>query len=280
MTQNKWSSHDGTSEVTIGDCVQAMRGMDAGSVDVVFADPPYFLSGDGSTCSGGERVAVDKGEWDRPKTLREMHAWNGEWLREARRLLSPHGTMWVCGTSHNIHSVGLAMRQLGMDLINEIIWQKSNPPPNLACRCITHSHETILWAKRSPTSDHHFDYKASRTYSGKQMLDVWRLGPPGKNETVHGKHPTQKPIEVVERCLRVSAKPGGTVLDPFQGSGTTAVVAAMLGLRYRGVELDESWLAVTERRIADVGRVDEPDDDFRSVAPKRVKRVKLAARSI
>jgi site-specific DNA-methyltransferase (adenine-specific) len=244
-------------------------------VDVIFADPPYFLSGSGSTCSGGKRASVVKGEWDRPKTLAEMHAWNGKWLAVARRLLAPNGTIWVSGTLHSIHSCGIAMQQLGMAMINEVIWQKTNPPPNLACRCITHSHETLLWAKRAESSKHHFDYAASRRYTGKQLLDVWKMGSPGKAELVHGKHPTQKPIALVARCLAISAPDGATVLDPFQGSGTTGVVVAgldSLAMRYVGIDSDPQWLSVTEARIVDeLGDRPAPDDISKLAPRSRVR---------
>lgn len=243
-------------EVTLlhGNSLDVMESLPAMSCSIIFADPPYFLSGDGTTCSGGERVAVSKGSWDVPRDIREMHAFNGRWLRLCRRLLKPGGTIWVCGTHHagSIHSIGVAMAQLQLEILNEVVWRKPNPPPSLACRSLTHAHETLLWARKRGAK-HHFNYKTAKAYAGKQMLDVWdAIGPPNKAERRHGRHPTQKPTALVSRCLAISSPHRGVVLDPFNGSGTTGVVCVGLAgsrLKYIGIDMNEEYLEITKQRI-------------------------------
>lgn len=248
-----WKTKCSRFELLCGDSIEVMRRMPAESVDLVFADPPYFLSGDGSTCRAGKRAKVRKGAWDEPASLSDMHAWNGRWLAAAKRLLRPHGAIWVSGTIHSIHSVALAMQQLRMHLVNEVVWEKPNPPPNLACRCITHSHETLVWASKSATSKHHFDYVYGKSLTGKQLKDVWRLSAPSKAERVHGDHPTQKPLALVGRCLHLTLPDGGTVLDPFVGSGTTGVAVAGMGPgragRFIGIDRDAKFLEIARLRI-------------------------------
>lgn len=229
-----------------------MASLPAQSVDVIFADPPYFLSNGGTTCQSGRRTRVDKGRWDRSQGVAENHQFNVDWLEACQRVLAPNGTIWVSGTLHVIYSVGFAMQQVGFKLLNDIIWEKPNPPPNLSCRYFTHSTETVLWAARDRKSKHHFEYAEMRQRNGnKQMKNVWRFCAPGKREKLQGKHPTQKPLELLERLLSASTEPGFRVLDPFNGSGTTGVAAAQLGLSYTGIELDSDYLDLSRRRLLD-----------------------------
>ena len=227
--------------------------MPAESVDVIFADPPYFLSNGGTTCSSGKRVSVNKGRWDESQGVEDNHEFNRTWLRACQRVLTPNGTIWVSGTSHVIYSVGYAMQQLGYKQLNEIVWEKPNPPPNLSCRYFTHATETVLWAARDRKSKHHFDYpEMRRRNDGKQMKTVWRMSAPPKREKQHGKHPTQKPMGLLDRLLVASCPTGGRVLDPFNGSGTTGVAAVTLGLRYIGIERETEYLELTRRRLEDL----------------------------
>lgn len=161
-----------------GDCLEVMDRLlekhPDGVFDLIFADPPYFLSNGGITCHGGKMVKVDKGDWDKSRGAEENHNFNTEWLKRCQALLKPNGTIWVSGTHHVIFSVGYAMQQLGMKLLNQVTWQKPNPPPNLACRYFTHSTETILWAAKNAKSKHTFNYAdMKRENGGKQMKDVW-----------------------------------------------------------------------------------------------------------
>jgi site-specific DNA-methyltransferase (adenine-specific) len=228
-----------------------------GSVDMIFADPPYFLSNGGMTCHSGKRVSVDKGQWDKSRGADLNHQFNLEWLKRCQKVLKPNGSMWVTGTQHVIFSVGFAMQQLGFKLLNTIAWEKPNPPPNLSCRYFTHSTETVVWAAKTASSKHVFHYKLMRQMNGgKQMKAVWKIAAPRASEKTFGKHPTQKPIALVERCILASTSHGHFVLDPFAGSGTTAVAALKLGRQFMGVDLDLSSVELASKRVAHASRMD------------------------
>lgn len=245
-----WSSPDERIRLFQGDSLTLLDQLPAESVDTIFADPPYFLSNGGMTCKNGKRTSVNKGKWDKSRGVEENHAFNKRWLAACKRLLRPNGTIWVSGTSHVIYSVGFAMQQLEFKQLNEIVWEKPNPPPNLSCRYFTHATESVLWAARDRKSKHHFSYKAMREENGgKQMKTVWRMTAPGKSEKQQGKHPTQKPLKLLDRLLRASCAEGSVVLDPFNGSGTTGIAAARLDHSYIGFDLDESYLELTKQRM-------------------------------
>ncbi|GAB4124848.1 MAG: site-specific DNA-methyltransferase [Fimbriimonadaceae bacterium] len=232
------------------DALECLSKLKAETFDMIFADPPYFLSGNGITCQNGQMVSVNKGKWDTARTAKQIHEFNHAWLAECRRVLTPNGTIWVSGTSHNIFSVGFAMQELGYKILNDIAWFKINPPPNLACRYFTHSTETIVWAKKDEKARHYFNYaEMKRDNHGKQMMSLWQILPPSKQEKRFGKHPTQKPEALLDRIIRASTEPGQLILDPFCGSGTTGVVAARLGRRFVGIDLDEGYLALAQKRI-------------------------------
>ncbi|MDO8682070.1 MAG: site-specific DNA-methyltransferase [Armatimonadota bacterium] len=223
--------------------------------DLVFADPPYFLSNGGITCHSGRMVSVNKGHWDEGRSFEEMHKFNLIWLRECQRVLKPNGTIFVSGTSHNIHSIGFAMQTLGFKILNDIAWHKVNPPPNLSCRYFVHATETIIWAKRDDKARHLFNYEEMKSIGdptkGKQMQSLWRITPPGKNEKRYGKHPTQKPEALLDRIIRAASNPGDCILDPFCGSGTTGVVAARLKRGFIGFELDQEFIDLSIKRLKD-----------------------------
>ena len=226
-----------------------------GRFDCIFADPPYFLSNGGITCHAGKMVKVDKGDWDKSRGPELNHEFNLEWLRRCQRVLKPNGTIWVSGTQHVIFSIGYAMQQLGFKILNDITWEKPNPPPNLSCRYFTHSTETILWAAKNEKSKHCFNYDLMRqTNGGKQMKSVWRMTAPGGDEKTHGKHPTQKPVTLVERCILASTNEGDFVLDPFLGGGTTAVAAVRNARRCVGIEADSDHIALSMKRVKAEGQ--------------------------
>jgi site-specific DNA-methyltransferase (adenine-specific) len=235
-----------------GDSLEMLREARGGRYDLIFADPPYFLSNDGITCQSGRMVSVNKGVWDKAETFEEIHTFNLAWLHECKRLLKPNGTIWITGTAHNIYSVGFALQTLGYKILNDIAWYKVNPPPNLSCRYFTHATETILWAKRSPKARHPFNYEEMKSENGgKQMQSLWHITPPNTKEKRYGKHPTQKPEALLDRIIRAASKPGDLVLDPFCGSGTTGVVCARLGRRFVGFDVEEGYLGVAAKRLED-----------------------------
>ena len=244
--------HDPKHQIRIyqTDCLEIMKALPADSVDLIFADPPYFLSNGGITCQNGRMVSVNKGAWDRSRGPDANHEFNRAWLAACQRVLKPNGTIWVSGTSHVIHSVGFAMQQLGFKLLNDISWVKPNPPPNLSCRYFTHATETLIWAAKNPKSKHRFHYQAMRQEAGgKQMQSVWRIYPPGREEKIFGKHPTQKPLALLDRILRASSDPGDLILDPFAGSGTTVIAALRLARSAIAVDGAMAFVALTLERV-------------------------------
>ena len=233
-----------------GDSLELMRRMPDESVDLIFADPPYFLSNGGVTCKGGRMVSVNKGGWDRSRGVEENHAFNKEWLAQCQRLLKPNASLWVTGTHHVIFSLGYAMQQLGFKVLNDISWFKVNPPPNLSCRYFTHATETIIWAARDHDTRHTFHYKLMKEMNeGKQMKSLWSIQAPRKREKQHGKHPTQKPLALLERIVLAASSPGELVLDPFCGSSTTGLAAVAAGRRYIGIDASQEYLELSQRRF-------------------------------
>ena len=251
-----WRSEDGRSYLYHGDSLDFLATLTDDSVDCIWTDPPYFLSNDGTTCIAGRRVKVNKGEWDRSRGLELDHQSNREWLAECYRVLKPEGTIWVTGTLHVYLSVGMAMLQEGFRILNDIIWEKPNPPPNLGRRCFTHASEIVLWATKAEKGSKHrytFNYDAMREENaGKQMKSVWRFPAAGKAEKVYGKHPTQKPVALIDRCLRASTNPGDLVVDPFAGSGATGVAALRLDRQFIGCEREAEFVELTSRRLTAV----------------------------
>jgi site-specific DNA-methyltransferase (adenine-specific) len=245
--------------IFLGDCLDILAKLTADSIDLIFADPPYFLSNNGITCHAGRMVSVNKGDWDKlpgpelgPARARydKVHEFNLSWLAACQRVLKPNGSIWVSGTSHVIHSVGFAMQQLEFKLLNNISWVKPNPPPNLSCRYFTHATETIIWAAKNKKSRHTFHYQHMKELAGgKQMKSVWTIPPPESWEKKFGKHPTQKPVALLERILLASSNEGDTVLDPFLGSGTAAIAALRLSREVVGVDFDQASIHLTLVRL-------------------------------
>ena len=232
-----------------GDSFEELSKIEENSIDMVFADPPYFLSNDGITCHAGKMVSVNKGKWDKVDSFEEKHEFNRKWISLCKRVLKPNGTIWISGTYHNIYSVGAALEQEGFKIINNITWQKTNPPPNLACRCFTHSTETIIWAKKVGAK-HYFDYALMKEENGgKQMKDVWSGALTPKKEKEFGKHPTQKPEYLLEKIIKASTQEGDIVLDPFCGSSTTGVVAKKLNRSYIGIDSNAEYIELSRRRL-------------------------------
>jgi site-specific DNA-methyltransferase (adenine-specific) len=235
-----------------GDCLQILPQFLHDSIDMIFADPPYFLSNGGITCHAGRMVSVNKGKWDISHGVEENHKFNLAWLSECQKVLTKNGVIWVSGTAHVIFSVGFAMQQLGFKILNDITWFKPNASPNLSCRYFTHSTETVIWAAKSKKSKHTFNYELMKQISnGKQMRNLWEISPPQPKEKIHGKHPTQKPLKLLERILLASTNEGDVVLDPFNGSGSTGTAALGLGRKYIGIEMSQQYLDLTIKRLED-----------------------------
>ena len=235
------------------DCFKRLKKVEPKSIDMIFADPPYFLSSGGVSCHSGKQVSVNKGEWDTTISIDEKIKFNRKWIKLCRKVLKDDGTIWISGTFHNIYVIGMALELEGFSIINNITWQKPNPAPNLACRCFTNSTETILWARKQLTSKkkgkHTFNYSLMKEINGgKQMKDVWTIPLVTKNEKKFGKHPTQKPIILLERIILASTNEGDLVLDPFNGSGTTGIACVKLKRRYIGIEKDEGYCELTNLR--------------------------------
>jgi len=233
-------------------CFNILPNIPENSIDMIFADPPYFLSNGGITCHAGKMVSVNKGKWDISQGKEQDYLFTLRWLRECQRILTPNGTIWVSGTSHIIYTVGYAMQDLGYKILNDIAWFKVNPPPNLSCRYFTHSTEIVLWAAKNKHSRHYFNYSLMKKLNNdKQMLSLWSIKPPGPEEKKYGKHPTQKPLQLLDRIILASTRPQDIVLDPFSGSGTTGIAALKEGRQFIGIELEETYLRLSIKRFKD-----------------------------
>lgn len=243
-----------------GDSIEVLGKIKAKSIDMIFADPPYFLSSGGITCQSGKMTSVDKAEWDKQLSLKEKHNFNKRWIRKCKRVLKDTGTIFISGTYHNIYSIGMALEENGFVIMNNITWKKTNPPPNLACRYFTHSTETILWAKKTKKAKHVFNYKLMKEMNdNKQMKDFWDIpndvytsSSISRSEKKHGEFPTQKPLALLERLILAGTNEGDTVLDPFNGSGTSGIASLKFGRKYIGIDSNNEYLDLTIRRVEDV----------------------------
>lgn len=244
-------THNGEVKFLQGDALEILPSIEEGSLDVIWTDPPYLLSNGGTTCVAGKRTSVNKGKWDASNGLESDLEFHTAWVQECARVLRKGGTIWVSGTVHVYPLIALAMLKANLTILNDIVWEKTNPPPNLGCRCFTHASEIILWASKG--KGHTFNYETMKEINGgKQMRSVWRMAAASQREKAYGKHPTQKPVALVERCLIASSSPGDIVLDPFAGSGTTAVAASRLGLRSLNIEQDPEYLDLAYKRLTTV----------------------------
>lgn len=250
MSRIKYYYEEDNFKLIQGDSLSVLKKIEPKSVDMIFADPPYFLSGDGITCSAGKMVSVKKGNWDEKIEIKEKHKFNKKWIRLCKEVLKDNGTIWISGTMHNIYSIGMALEEEGFKIINNITWKKLNPPPNISCRAFTHSTETILWAKKDiKKAKHKFNYDVMKEANGgKQMKDVWETSLTKPSEKKCGKHPTQKPVDLLEKIVLASTDENDLILDPFSGSGTTGIVASKLNRKYIGIEKEKDYLDLTIRR--------------------------------
>jgi len=243
-----------------GDCLEVLRSIPENAIDMVFADPPYMLSNDGFTCQNGRMVNVNKGRWDKSGGFENDIMFHNEWIAACHRVLKPEGTIWISGTYHSIYQCGYLLQKNDFHFLNDIAWFKPNASPNLSCRFFTASHETLLWARKDRKAKHTFNYPEMKNghfpedklkKENTQMRSVWSIPTPGNSEKEQGKHPTQKPLDLLKRIVLASTNEGAIVLDPFCGSGTTGVACACLGGRsFIGIEIDKGYCDLARKRLA------------------------------
>jgi site-specific DNA-methyltransferase (adenine-specific) len=243
-----FKSIDKTFTLLHGDCRELLKQFDF-KFDMIFADPPYFLSNGGISCQSGKVVCVDKGEWDRSYGSDYINSFNNEWIQLCREKLKENGCIWISGTYHNIFSVANQLSELGFKILNVITWAKTNPPPNISCRYFTYSTEFIIWARKSQRVPHIYNYELMKKINGeKQMKDIWNMPAIAPWEKVFGKHPTQKPLSVLVRLILASTHENMWILDPFTGSSTTGIAANLLGRRFLGIDKEKMFLDLSIQR--------------------------------
>jgi site-specific DNA-methyltransferase (adenine-specific) len=245
-----------------GDCLEVLEQMPEKSVDMIFADPPYFLSGGSFTCHAGKRVDVKKGDWDMGEGLDGNFSFHMNWLSACRRVLKDNGTIWVSGTYHSIYQCGAALEANGYHFLNDIAWFKPNAAPNLSCRFFTASHETLIWARKNKKAKHTFNYSLMKNGAWPedslkkekmQMRTVWAIPTPKPSEKVFGKHPTQKPLALLKRIVLASTNKGDLILDPFTGSSTTGIAAALNDRNFIGIDKEKQYLDLSIKRFESLG---------------------------
>ena len=248
-------------ELYLGDCVEILKKTPKDCVDLIFADPPYNLSNGGFTCHAGKRVSVNKGQWDISKGIKDDFNFHLNWIKACKRVLKDNGTLWVSGTYHSIYRCGYALELAGFTILNDICWFKPNAPPNLSTRYFTASHEILLWARKDKKAKHKFNYKLMREGNwendfikkpNKQMRSVWSIQAPKPQEKKYGKHPTQKPSELLKRIILSASIEGDIVLDPFTGSSTTGLVAHKFNRNFIGIDTEKSFLDLSIKRFLDL----------------------------
>lgn len=217
--------------------------------DMIFADPPYFLSNDGISVQAGKIVSVNKGEWDKSKGYAKDNEFNYHWLKAVRDKLKENGTIWISGTLHNTFSIAQMLTELGYKILNVVTWVKTNPPPNISCRYFTFSAEIIIWARKSKNVPHIFNYELMKKINGgTQMRDVWEIPAIAKWEKSCGKHPTQKPLRLITRIIQSCTNERAWILDPFTGSSTTGIAANLLNRRFLGIDKEQTFLDISKAR--------------------------------
>jgi len=266
-----YKSADRAFTLLHGDCFELLPQFDF-KFDMIFADPPYFLSNDGISYQAGKIVSVNKGDWDKGGTTEHIRTFNHDWIALCREKLKDNGTIWISGTYHNIFAVANSLTDLGFKILNVITWAKTNPPPNISCRYFTYSTEFIIWARKWPKRPHQYNYEMMKHLNGgKQMTDVWHLPAIAPWEKSCGKHPTQKPLAIMTRIILASTNPGAWVLDPFAGSSTTGIAANLIDRRFLGIERELEYVELSKSR-----RLELDDYSLRLTYRKKIKDIKLS----
>ncbi len=236
----------------LGDTFKLLRKFDF-KFNMIFADPPYFLSNGGISVQSGKVVSVNKGKWDRSHGFEADNAFHKQWIELCRDKLTDDGTIWISGTYHNIFSVAQALTELDFKILNVITWAKTNPPPNLSCRYFTHSTEFVIWARKYKKVPHYYNYALMKQINGgKQMRDIWVMPAIARWEKSCGKHPTQKPLALLTRILLASTRSGDWVLDPFTGASTTGIAASLTNRYFLGIEQEKDFLELSVRRRKEI----------------------------
>ena len=245
------------------DSIELLKELPENSIDMIFADPPYNLSNGGFSVHAGKMVSVNKGDWDKSRGFDGDYEFHYKWLEACKRVLKPGGTLWVSGTYHSIYQCGFALQSLGYHILNDISWFKPNASPNLSCRFFTASHETLIWARKDKKAKHTFNYDLMKNGNwpedqlkkpNLQMRSVWAIGTPRPNEKRFGKHPTQKPIDLLNRIVLASTNKNDVVLDPFTGSSTTGLVATTSGRKFIGIDTEKKYLDLSIKRLKDLNQ--------------------------
>ncbi|MBR4511699.1 MAG: site-specific DNA-methyltransferase [Bacteroidales bacterium] len=250
--------HDFT--LLLGDCFELLPQFNF-KFDMIFADPPYFLSNGGISVQSGKVVSVNKGDWDMGGTPEKINEFNRKWLSLCRDKLKDNGTVWISGTYHNIFSVANALTELGYKILNVITWAKTNPPPNISCRYFTYSTEFIIWARKTQKVPHTFNYELMKQLNDdKQMTDVWRLPAIAPWEKTCGKHPTQKPLALLTRIILASTQKNAWILDPFAGSSTTGIAANLIGRRFLGIEQEKTFAEMSKQRKIEISKLQKAEE--------------------
>ena len=255
MIKSFYKSDNRDFTIVHGDCFEVLPQFDF-KFDMIFADPPYFLSNGGISYHAGKVVCVDKGEWDKGGSPESIMEFNRKWLSLCREKLKDNGTIWISGTHHNIFSIATVLTELGYKILNVITWAKTNPPPNISCRFFTYSTEFIIWARKCPKVPHKYHYELMKAINdGKQMTDEWRLPAIGRWEKSCGKHPTQKPLAILTRIILASTDENDWILDPFAGSSTTGIAANLCGRKFLGIEQERDFAALSMARRNEIDNI-------------------------
>ncbi len=247
-----FKSTDKTFNLLHGDSIELLPQFEH-KFDMIFADPPYFLSNGGLSIQSGKIVSVNKGNWDKSHGFEFVNDFNRKWLSLVRDKMKDDATIWISGTMHNIFSIGQILLELDFRILNVVTWEKNNPPPNFSCRFFTHSTEQIIWARKKEKVPHYFNYELMKQLNGdKQMKDVWKLPAIAPWEKSCGKHPTQKPLSVLTRLILASTKPNAWILDPFTGSSTTGIAANLTNRRFLGIDQELDFLEISKNRKLEI----------------------------
>ncbi|MDD3774278.1 MAG: site-specific DNA-methyltransferase [Patescibacteria group bacterium] len=245
------------------DCLDVLKQIPENSVNMIFADPPYFLSSGSFTCQNGKMVSVKKGDWDLSNGTKKNFEFHLKWIKSCRRVLKPDGTIWISGTYHSIYQCGLALEMNNFHILNDIAWFKPNASPNLSCRFFTASHETLIWARKGKKAKHTFNYNLMKNGDwpedqikkpGLQMRSVWSLNTPKPIEKKFGKHPTQKPEDLLKRIILASTNKDDLILDPFTGSSTTGLMAYLYGRKFIGIDIEKQYLDLSIKRFNELDK--------------------------